>query len=380
MTDIPIIFSGPMVLALLAGRKTMTRRFAWRDKDDGSQGATAWHDLHMEFNYRAIDGYPDYLAGRNGVIYSLKRGFSALKASPTSRGYPSVSLCGIEGIKTKHVHALIATAWLGPRPSEDHEVRHLNSKRDDCRLENLDWATGIQNWADRSALENGIHEDHHAAKITMAQAEEIRASPLSQRKVAAQYGIAQSTAGMIRTGKIWVKAPPASGRNFALPEPPRLWVRETWGRFCDLDDNDQPASEVMTYYRADGEPFDRWIDPDTGETRDGVKWRSPIHIPRVRSRITLVVTATKIERLQAMRESDCIAEGAELIELKGNPVDNGPMVRLSPSHVYGTPRTWFRELWDSLHGAESSWDTNPEVVALTFVVHKQNIDTMKKAA
>jgi hypothetical protein len=33
MRDHPIIFSAPMVLALLAGRKTQTRRLAWRDPD-----------------------------------------------------------------------------------------------------------------------------------------------------------------------------------------------------------------------------------------------------------------------------------------------------------------------------------------------------------
>jgi hypothetical protein len=95
-------------------------------------------------------------------------------------------------------------------------------------------------------------------------------------------------------------------------------------------------------------------------------------MPRWASRLTLTVIAVKIERLQDIREADCIAEGAEIVGLHGNPVDDGPMVRLK-DHVYGTPRTWFRELWERLHGV-GAWDANPEVVALTFTVQERNVD------
>ncbi|MDA7663802.1 hypothetical protein N8569_00710, partial [bacterium] len=36
----------------------------------------------------------------------------------------------------------------------------------------------------------------------------------------------------------------------------------------------------------------------------------------------------------------------------------------------------FRQLWQSLHTKPGTrWEDSPEVVALTFTVHKQNIDT-----
>lgn len=38
----------------------------------------------------------------------------------------------------------------------------------------------------------------------------------------------------------------------------------------------------------------------------------------------------------------------------------------------------FRALWDSLHGP-GAWNDNPWVCALTFDVHRRNIDQMEVA-
>ena len=130
----------------------------------------------------------------------------------------------------------------------------------------------------------------------------------------------------LRRSSLWQRAKPGD----------RLWVRETWR---------DGAMAVM--YRADG---------NGGAL---ATWRSPIHMRRKDSRITLVVTATKIEPLQKISHDDAVAEG----------------VGIFPHSMSAQKR--FKELWESLHGADS-WSGNPDVVAMTFEVHRQNIG--RKAA
>jgi len=128
----------------------------------------------------------------------------------------------------------------------------------------------------------------------------------------------------------------------------RLWVREAW---C-LDER----FYLKSLYRAD--------DDDGQQKAVPISYKSPIYMPRWASRITLVVTAARIEQLRDIKKQS-------LSQVQAEGLDVGPL---------STEGAWhqFMFLWDSLHGA-GSWDANPEVVALTFTVRKANIDAMEAA-
>lgn len=137
----------------------------------------------------------------------------------------------------------------------------------------------------------------------------------------------------------------------------RLWVRES-GAF---------AVRHAPIYRADGE-------------QGGWKWTPSIHMPRWASRLTLIITATKIERLQNITDEDAQAEG--IVEDDGDTADiwyiPGAAAAGWKIQMAARPASVFKSLWIALHGADA-WDANPEVVALTFTVHLQNIDAIPKA-
>ena len=125
----------------------------------------------------------------------------------------------------------------------------------------------------------------------------------------------------------------------ALPYAPgdRLWVREAW---CDTMQG--PA------YKA------TW----------GIEqqWRSPIHMPRWASRLTLIVTDVRVERIQDISEADAQAEGCHVYASSATIDCDTP-----------DPRQEYRRLWNSLHGPDA-WDANPWVAAIRFDVRRENID------
>jgi hypothetical protein len=137
----------------------------------------------------------------------------------------------------------------------------------------------------------------------------------------------------------------------------RLWVREAFALNHSLHyahNNGRGTGGILYRASCDPEPTGKYAC--VGDRR----WRSPIHMPRWASRITLEITDVRVERLQDISEDDARAEGAD-------PVPCEPA-----SIVFGTYkarfrfRDGFRSAWDSINGKRASWDSNPWVWVLTF--------------
>lgn len=153
----------------------------------------------------------------------------------------------------------------------------------------------------------------------------------------------------------------------------RLWVREGLRRV-----------DESWRYAADDKPVTLLcVDPRVSamvawahhQQRDNV---TAIHMPRWASRLTISVTATRLEPLHAITEADAIAEGVEL-ETANPPFYYVPGIYPHSITAVGVEEPGasavrsFAKLWDHLHGV-GAWNRNPDVVVLTGNARQTNID------
>lgn len=126
----------------------------------------------------------------------------------------------------------------------------------------------------------------------------------------------------------------------------RLWVRETWATEKRMD-NKPPsflgdASDVPLWYRVN--------DRLTEDRVERGKWRPSIFMPRWASRLTLEITALRVERLQEITPRDCEHEGIDGENMLDTFIKND-----------------FRILWDSLNTKRGyGWEKNPWVWVISF--------------
>lgn len=146
----------------------------------------------------------------------------------------------------------------------------------------------------------------------------------------------------------------------------RLYVREAW-RSWRWNDGLKPS--LMPFSWAEDRPAYLEYDADGPGRMDG-RSRRGMHLPRIFSRTTLIVTTAKFQRLQDISEEDARAEGTQEPSLRE--------FHASLSQAAWSERQVYGRLWEAINGA-GSWDANPWVAAYTFTVHHQNIDQMEAA-
>ncbi len=146
----------------------------------------------------------------------------------------------------------------------------------------------------------------------------------------------------------------------------QLWVREAYRMAKSLDAHSPSVVAELSLnagykkpwapiqLEADGTRIGKWTGFDTPPVlTEAGKLRPSLHMPRWASRINLLITGVRVERLRDISEQDAMAEGCAYG--KGN----------GEIDLAVRPENHFPTLWASIYGAES-WQANPWVWVIEF--------------
>lgn len=141
---------------------------------------------------RHIPGYEGlYAVTRVGVVYSLPRKFSrklrVMKPVKNMKAeYIRIALTKDGRTKLVYLHQIVAMTYIS-NPHNKPMVNHIDGDKTNCRVENLEWVTRMENYI--HAVELGLYPN---AKIHPSQKREvydlvISGVPVAQ--VAQRYGM-----------------------------------------------------------------------------------------------------------------------------------------------------------------------------------------------
>lgn len=210
----------------------------WKDGPDGpdfypsDMWSWAW------VTYRYLPGMPGYCVGSDGSVWSrrgrhgrrlLSSHWTRLVVQVGSDGYPCVGL-RVNGLRRIfRVHALVLTAFIGPRP-DGYEGCHFPDRSPlNCNLWNLRWGTRESNIEDqithgtRSRIPKKRRSDPAKTEARRQLCGSVYARKLDARRVtamksllragekqvdvAAQFEVSGNVVSLINSGRIWAHVP-----------------------------------------------------------------------------------------------------------------------------------------------------------------------------
>jgi hypothetical protein len=161
--------------------------------------------------WRSIPGWPEYAVSSYGRVRRMvstrgSRAGKLVKSHLEYDGYPRIMLYrGCVGTGYC-VHQLVCLAFHGPKPTDDHEVAHWDGDRDNCRVDNLRWATHEENEADRVRHGRVPRGEQLRSKLTDVAVRAIRqrvAAGERQARLAEEFEVNSSTISEVISRKRW---------------------------------------------------------------------------------------------------------------------------------------------------------------------------------
>ncbi|MGZ7173848.1 NUMOD4 motif-containing HNH endonuclease [Burkholderia gladioli] len=155
--------------------------------------------------WKPVSGYP-YHVSSHGRVRSDRTGIILVQET-LPKGYRHVSL-RVGGKRVhKYVHRLVAEAFLGPAPSDDHEVAHRDGDSAHNHRRNLRWSTRSDNHLDKREHGTMLRgESHHQAKLTEREVREIRRRARAgelQKNLASEFKVGAMTISRAVRGINW---------------------------------------------------------------------------------------------------------------------------------------------------------------------------------
>lgn len=146
----------------------------------------------------------------------------------------------------------------------------------------------------------------------------------------------------------------------------RLYVKE---RFAYWIGREAVAYSDMCHKSIEGIEWEDEVN--IRDIAEGGKWKSPLFMPRLASRITLEITDIRVERVQDISVQDAKDEG---IRVHANGCKDGLAYGCyngddCVKNVCRQPIEYYKQLWDQLNAKRGyPWESNPWVWVITFKV------------